>query len=259
MGTKHETSNSQVADGILSDQALRAKEVISQRGHSAKHVRTTCNKSKFGYNGTAKVDSDSLNQTGDVMMNNNIEVIQAQVDSNEKAINVGLAGHKAELEGHKSHVEGNFTAMFAQMEANRKVSETNHQATLDRMDAERKLWEANNKATQARMDADRVASKERMDADRKVSDARFAAAQERMDADRVASKERMDADRNLSDARFAATLERMDVSQRNLEDKIDASATSIKLWGIVTLISVVVAGTGIIATVFAMVRVLSGS
>ncbi len=248
MGTKHETSNSQVADGILSDQALRAKEVISQRGRSTNHVRTTCNKSKFGYNGTAKVDSDSLNQTGDVMMNNNIEVIQAQVDSNEKAINVGLAGHKAELaghkaelEGHKSHVEGNFTAMFAQMEANRKVSETNHQATLDRMDADRKLWEANNKATQERMDADRVASKERADADRKLSDARFAATLERMDADRVASKERMD------------------VSQRNLEDKIDASATSIKLWGIVTLISVVAAGAGIIATVFAMVRVLSGS
>ena len=172
------------------------------------------------------LDSDSLNHNGDVVMNNNIEVIPAQVDSNEKAINAGLAGHKAEfaghkaeLEGHKYHVKGNFTALFAQMEASRKVSVANHQAALDRMDSDRKLWEANNKATLARMDADR----------------------------------------KLWEANNKAIQERMDVSQRNLEDKIESCANNVKLWVIVTLISVVVGGASIIATGFAMIRVLSGS
>ncbi len=54
-----------------------------------------------GYNGATNVDSVSLNQNGEVMMSNNtdtkLEMMQVQVDSNEKVTNAGLAGHKAEL------------------------------------------------------------------------------------------------------------------------------------------------------------------
>ena len=54
-----------------------------------------------GYNGATYVDSVSLNHNGEVMMSNNtdtkLEMMQVQVDSNEKVTNAGLAGHKAEL------------------------------------------------------------------------------------------------------------------------------------------------------------------
>ena len=233
MKTKHESSNSSVTDGILSDQALRANEVTSHRDHSIKRVRTTCNKIKPGYNEVAKVDSGSVNQTGDVMMNNNIEVIQAQVASNEKVFNAGLAGHKAELvghkaelDGHKSQVEGNFTATFAQMNADRKVAEAEHKAIQQRADADRK-------AATERADADRKAATERADADRKVVEAEHKAIQQRANADRKAASEHVDAVR------------------RHLEDKIDASATSVKLWVIITTISVAAVG-------FAIVRTLGG-
>ena len=52
------------------------------------------NKSKLGHNGAAKVDSDSLNQIGDVIMNNNIEIIQVQVNHIENVFKAELAGHK---------------------------------------------------------------------------------------------------------------------------------------------------------------------
>ena len=247
MKTKHETSNSQVAEVILSDRSLRAKEQVSQRDDLTAREGTICNKSKLGYNGAAKVDSDSLNQTGDVMMSNNIEVIQAQVDSNEKKLDAGLAGHKAELaghkaelEGHKAQVEGNFAAVFARMDADREVSLVKHEATLKRMDADRKAMDAENKAIRERADADRKATNERMDAAREVSDAKF-----------WAHLKRMDADRKVAKANHKIAMDRMDTNYRNLEDKIVASLTTFKLWGIVTIISVVAVG-------FAIVRSLSG-
>ena len=52
------------------------------------------NKSKLGYNGAAKVDSDSLNQTSDVIINNSIEAIKTQVDHIEKVFKAELTGHK---------------------------------------------------------------------------------------------------------------------------------------------------------------------
>ncbi len=226
MKTKHETSNSSVTDGILSDQVLRANKESSRCDHSTKRARTTYNKIKLGYNEVAKGDSGSLNQSGDVMMNKDIEVIQAQVASNEKVFNAGLAGHKAEiaghkaeLEGHKSQVEGNFTATFAQMNADRKVVVAEHKAIQERADADRKVIEANRKA-----------ATERADADRKVVEAEHKAIQQRANADRIAASERAEAIR------------------RHLEDKIDASATSVKLWVIITAISIVAVGFAIART-----------
>ena len=183
-------------------------------------VRIVCNKSKLGYNGVAKVDSDSLNQTGEVMMNNKIEVIQAQVDSNEKKLNAGLVGHKAELEGHKaelegykSQVEGNYAAVFA------------------------------------RMDADREVTTARMDAARKVSDAKFWAKLKIMDAEREAVFARIDAERKASDERFYASL-------RRLEDKIDECTASIKRWMIVSAITVSTATAGIIVATMRVMGVI---
>lgn len=52
-------------------------------------------------NGATNVDSVLRNQNGKVTMSNNtdtkLEVMQVQVDSNEKVTNAGLAGHKAKL------------------------------------------------------------------------------------------------------------------------------------------------------------------
>ena len=102
METKHEKNYSHGNDEIVSNRTLRASEVNSRRGNSTKQARTICNKFKPGYNGTTKVDSNPLNQIGEVTMSNDtdtkLEVMQVQVDSNEKVINAGLAGHKAELE-----------------------------------------------------------------------------------------------------------------------------------------------------------------
>ncbi len=166
-----------------------------------------------------KVESGSLNQTGDVMMNNNIEAIQARVASNEKVFNAGLAGHKAELavhktelEGHKSQVEGNFTATFAQMNAERKVAETDHKVIQERAEAERKVAEAKHKTIQERADADRKAATEHADAERK------------------------------------AASEHVDAIRRQLEDKIDASTASIKLFLVITAIFVVAVGFAIART-----------
>ena len=245
MHTKHKSSNSPVADGILSDQALRRSEVDVCRGDSVTKARTTCNKFKQGYNGAAKVDSESHNQHGDVNMNDttetNYEAMQARIESTEKVVSAGLAGHKAELagqksefEGYKSNIDGKFAAMSARVDADRAVSDAKFQAHLERMDADRAVVEANREASEAKFQA----TQERMDA-------KFQATQERMDAKFQATQERMDAERKISeanratsDAKFQAMEKRLDDSQRRLEDKIEASATGVKLWVIITVISV---------------------
>ena len=95
-----------------------------------------------GYNGATKVDSDPLNQNGEVTMSNNadtkLEMMQVQVDSNEKVINAGLAGHKAELAGYKSNVDGRFEVALNRMDADRKVADANHKVAMERMDVNQK-------------------------------------------------------------------------------------------------------------------------
>ena len=212
METKHEKNYSQDSDEIVSNQTLRASEVNSRQGNSTKQARTICNKFKPGYNGATKVDSDSLNQNGEVTMSNNmdtkLEVIQVQVDSNEKVINAGLAGHKAELEGYKSNVDGRFEAILNRMDADRKVADAKHEAAMERMDAYQK-----------------------------VADAKHEAALERIDGNQRAIETEFKAVRN--------------------ENK--ASAVSIKLWVIITLISSFVGGAGLVAAGIAIFKALSGN
>ncbi len=239
METKHENRISQGNDGILSNQALRANKVNSCGDNSTKRVRTNCNKIKSGYNGATKVDSDSHHQHGDVTMNNNtdtkLEMMHVKVDSSEKVISAGLAGHKAVLEGYKSHVDGKFEASIAQMDADRRVAEANNKAVLERMDADRKAvdarMDADRKAVDARMDADRKAVDARMDADRRVADARHEAMLERIDAKHETVLERIDGNRRANDAEFKAVRAEMKKSFSNL-----------KVWLIITAIGIVSAG-----------------
>ena len=262
METKHEKNYSQDNDEIVSNRTLRASEVNSRRGNSTKQARTICNKFKPGYNGATKVDSDPLNQNGEVTMSNNadtkLEMMQVQVDSNEKVINAGLAGHKAELAGYKSNVDGRFEAALNRIDADRKVADAKHEATMERMDADRKVADANHKVAMERMDADRKVADanhkvamermdvnqkvafermdayqksafERMDADRKVADSKHDAAMERMDANQKAAFERMDANQKVADAKHDAAMERIDGNRRAFEAEFKAIRTENKV------------------------------
>ncbi len=284
MKTKHETRISQSQSGVLSNQALRTNKVKSRRGDSTKQARTICNKTKSGYNGITIVDSESHQQHGDVTMSNNtdarLDMMQVQVDSTEKVVNAGLSGYKAEIEGHKLHADGRFEAMLAQMDADRREAaannkanqeriDTKHEAIQERMDADRRESDAKHEAMIERMDAKHEAMNERIDADRREADAKHEAMIERMDAkheamnERIDAKheaiqERMDADRREADAKHEAMNERIDGNQRVLEDKIEASAISIKLWVIITLISSLAGGAGLVAAGISIVNGLSG-
>lgn len=241
METKHEKNYSHGNDEIVSNRTLRASEVNSRRGNSTKQARTICNKFKPGYNGTTKVDSNPLNQIGEVTMSNDtdtkLEVMQVQVDSNEKVINAGLAGHKAELEGYKLNVDGRFESALERMDANQKVA-------FERMDADRKIADARHEAAMDRMDAYQKAAFERMDADRKVADAKHDVAMERMDGNQIAI---IGAFRAII-AEFKAV--RTEMKEGN---------TSMKLWVIITLISTFVGGAGLVAAGFTIFRALSGN
>ena len=227
METKHENRFSQGNDGILSNQALRANKVDSCGNNSTKRVRTNCNKIKSGYNGATKVNSSSHHQHGDVTMNNNtdtkLEMMQVKVDSSEKVISAGLAGHKAELAGHKaelegykSHADGKFEATIAQMDADRRVAEANNKAMLERMDADRKAVDA------------------------------------RMDAERNAVDARMDADRKAADARHESLLKQIDVRFEAVRTEIKESSSNLKVWIIIT-------GIGIASAMLAAWRYFMGS
>ena len=230
-----------------------------------------------GYNGATKVDSDPLNQNGEVTMSNNsdtkLEVMQVQVDSNEKVINAGLASHKAELEGYKLNVDGRFEATLNRMDADRKVADAKHDAALKRMDAYQKVADANHKAAFERMDADRKvadanhkAAFERMNANQKIADAKHEAAMERMDANHKDAMAQIVANQKVADAKHEAAMERIDGNQRAIEtefkavrNEIKASAVSIKLWVIITLISTFAGGAGLVAAGIAIYRALSGN
>ena len=73
------------------------------------------------------------------------------------------------------------------------------------------------------------------EADRLNSDIKFQAMEKRMDANQA-----------KSDIKFQAMEKRLDDKQRQLEDKIEASATSVKLWVIITFITVVATGIAIL-------------
>ena len=209
MRTKHENSNLPTEDGILSNQTLRTRKVDVLNGNAAKQVRTTCNKNKLGYNGAAKVDSESPNQHGDVKMKNttdtNYEVIQARVDSTEKVVEAGLAGHKAELagqksnfEGYKSNIDGKFDSISVRMDADRAVADAKHQVTLDRIDANLKAAEADRLNSDIKFQA----MEKRMDANLKAAEAN----QEKSDIKFQAMEKRMDADRAVADAKHQAYI-----------------------------------------------------
>ena len=120
-----ETVTPHASDGIVTDRMLRDGKINSRRGKSAKRSRNNCNNIKPGFHGATKVSSDSHNRTGEVIMNNdtdvNQEMMQVKIDSNEKVISAGLAGHKAELAGHKESVDGRFEATRELINGNQKA------------------------------------------------------------------------------------------------------------------------------------------
>ena len=256
METKHEKNYSQDNDEIVSNQTLRASEVNSRRGNSTKQARTICNKFKPGYNGATKVDSDSLNQNGEVTMSNNmdtkLEVMQVQVDSNEKVINAGLAGHKAELEGYKSNVDGRFESALERMDANQKVA-------FERMDADRKI-----------ADAKHEAAMERMDADRKVSDAKHKAAMERMDANHKVALERIDGNqrtigveckaiRTENKVQFESIRTENKVQFESIRTEMNENKASMKLWFIGTIATILAVAAGLITATITIIKAISDS
>ena len=107
--------------GFLLIECCKVGGENSRQGNSTNRSRKNCHNIKPGYHGAAKVDSDSPNLTGEVKMNNvadvKLESMQVKIDSNEKVINAGLAGHKAELEGHKAELTGHKANMDGKFEA----------------------------------------------------------------------------------------------------------------------------------------------
>ena len=139
METRLESSYSHASDGTISDQMLRDSEDNARQGNSARRSRNNCQNFKLGNRGATNVDSDTLNQNGEFKMNTNtdvnLEAMQVKVDSNEKVINAGLAGHKAELAGHKAESDGKFVATLERIDGNFK-------STMERVDGNQKAIEA---------------------------------------------------------------------------------------------------------------------
>ena len=285
METKHEKNYSQDNDEIVSNRTLRAGEVNSRRGNSTKQARTICNKFRPGYNGATNVDSNSLNQNGEVTMSNNmdtkLEVMQVQVDSNEKVVNAGLAGHKAELAGYKLNVDGRFEAALERMDANHKAAfermDANQKVAFERMDADRKIADAKHNAAMERMDADRKiadakhnAAMERMDADRKVSDAKHKAAMERMDANHKVALERIDGNQRTIDVeckairtenkvQFESIRTENKVQFESIRTEMNENKASMKLWFIGTIATILAVAAGLITATIAIIKAISDS
>ena len=72
----------------------------------------------------------------------NRKIMQDKIDSNEKVISAGLAGHKAELAGFKESVDRRF-------EATRELINSNHQAILGEFKAIRAEFSGEFKAIRA--------------------------------------------------------------------------------------------------------------